>query len=115
MVESFKLFYSDKWENRKKINELFAQKGNCDDVLIIKNGWVTDSSYANILFFDREQWWTPSTPLLAGTQRAKLLEEKRIFERPIRPSDLKKYQSFKLVNAMIPFDLAKIIPISHIQ
>ena len=119
-INSLKLVYCDtidyayKFENRELINQLFAQKNECDDILIVKNGYVTDTSYSNIVFFDGNRWVTPSTPLLPGTQRQKLLDEKIIFEQDIRVDDLKNVRLAKPINALIAFE-APSIPIHQIK
>ena len=48
--------YSHKYHDRNKIAALFNQRQYCDDILIIKNGFVTDSSYSNIIFYDGVNW-----------------------------------------------------------
>jgi 4-amino-4-deoxychorismate lyase len=75
-------------------------KGNYDDILIVKNAYITDSSYANILFYDGGKWFTPHMPLLAGTCRARLLKESKICEMKIKIDDIKKFESFCLINAL---------------
>ena len=67
-----------KLRQRGKLNELFAKKGSCDDVIIVRNGLITDSSYANLIFFDGREWITPKVPLLEGTCRARLLASGKI-------------------------------------
>ena len=96
--------YSLKYTDRSVINNLFSQRGCCDDVLIIKNGMVTDTSACNIVFFDGQKWITPSTPLLCGTARARLLADGTIEERPIAESDIYKFEAFRLINALRHFD-----------
>ncbi|MCA1759522.1 MAG: aminotransferase class IV, partial [Bacteroidales bacterium] len=86
--------------DRERLNLLFEKRGICDDIIIVKNGCITDSSFANIVFFDGVKWWTPDTPLLPGTQRAKLLEENKIFECRITPKDISIYSKVGLINAM---------------
>ncbi len=119
-ISSLKLVHSDtidyrfKYENRDFLNELTNQKGNEDDVLIIKNGLLSDTSYANIALYDGNQWHTPSTPLLPGTKRAFLIETKQIIEKEISPNDLRNYQHVSLINAMM--DLGDMeIPIKNIR
>ena len=68
--------YAHKYADRRPLNELFEQREGCDDVLIIKNGLVTDTSYANIIFYDGARWVTPAHPLLHGTQRQHLLRRR---------------------------------------
>lgn len=96
--------YSVKYFDRKIINDLFEQRGNCDDILIIKNEFVTDISYANIVFWDGSKWLTPSTPLLPGTKRQKLIDEKIITEKEIRAPDLKSFEKARIINAMIDLE-----------
>jgi 4-amino-4-deoxychorismate lyase len=98
--------YTFKWADRASINRLFQQKAEADDVLIIKNGYVTDASYSNVAFRDGQQWFTPSTPLLAGTMRQYLLSQGVIKSRPIHHTDIPSFQSIRLFNAMMPFELA---------
>ena len=96
--------YSLKYTDRSVINNLFSQRGCCDDVLIIKDGMVTDTSVCNIVFFDGQKWITPSTPLLCGTARARLLTNGTIEERPVAESDIHKFEAFRLINALRQFD-----------
>lgn len=104
LVHGDDLDYTFKFADRTRIDELFAAKGPADDILILKNGYITDSSYANVILWDGYSWWTPDRPLLAGTQREKLLREGRIKERPILASDLKDYKKLKLINAMLSLE-----------
>ncbi|WP_304545376.1 aminotransferase class IV family protein [Sulfurimonas microaerophilic] len=97
--------YSKKYGDREHINKLFEQREECDDVLIVKDGLVTDTSIANIAFFDGDIWLTPKQPLLEGTMRAKLLDEKKIFATYISYKDISKFQKIALMNAMIDFDI----------
>ncbi|MGB3781282.1 MAG: aminotransferase class IV [Tunicatimonas sp.] len=95
--------YSHKYADRSLLNQLFAQRGDCDDVLIVKNGLVTDTSYANIVFFDGQAWVTPAQPLLRGTQRQYLLDAGRIREDIIEERILKRFQKFQIINAFHAF------------
>jgi len=110
-VQSLKLVYDDsikysqKSANREEIDKLFALRERADDILIIKNGRVTDTSIANIAFFDAQTWHTPKYPLLEGTTRKRLLDEKKIIEYDIYEKDLKHYTKVALLNAMIDFDI----------
>ncbi|SHJ04439.1 4-amino-4-deoxychorismate lyase [Tangfeifania diversioriginum] len=105
-VESLKLMedctidYRYKFTDRKKLNELFEKRGNCDDILIVKNGCITESYVANIVFFDGKEWWTPDTPLLRGTRRAQLIEEGKIKVCRITPDDIPRFEKAGLINAM---------------
>lgn len=100
LVEDHTIDYRFKYADRSHLSRLFALRGDCDDILIIQNGYITDSYTANAIFYDGRRWWTPHTPLLAGTQRARLLSEQRIRERPITPADLPHFQKIGLINAL---------------
>lgn len=95
--------YSHKYADRSLLNDLFAKRNGCDDVLIIKNGLVTDTSYANIVFYDGQRWVTPTHPLLRGTQRQSLLDVGLIQAAVIRESHLAHFQKFQIINAFHAF------------
>jgi 4-amino-4-deoxychorismate lyase len=115
IVEDDQIDYRYKFTDRQHLERLFERRGNCDDILIIKNGCITDSFTANVIFSDGNRWWTPDTPLLPGTQRAKLLKEGKIFVCRITPYDLKKYQKIGLINAMQNLDRMPVIGIDKVQ
>ncbi|WP_031528185.1 aminotransferase class IV [Dyadobacter crusticola] len=98
--------YSYKYDKREELNSLFAQREDADEILIIKNGWVTDAFYYNVAFGDGENWFTPTTYLLPGTQRAFLLDKGVIQEREISETDIFSYNTIKLFNAMISWEKA---------
>ncbi len=114
IVKDNTIDYNCKKTKRRSIDRLMRYKGECDDILILKNGFVTDTSSANIVFFDGKEWLTPDTPLLMGTCRARLIDIGRIREIPIRLEQIPTFQSFCLINAMVEgFDTP--IPIDHIK
>ncbi|MDQ7067220.1 MAG: aminotransferase class IV family protein [Sulfurimonas sp.] len=99
------LVYDKKYVNRDAINRLVEKKEKCDDILIIKNGFVTDTSIANIAFYDGKYWFTPKSALLEGTCRARLLKEGKIIATDIKVEDIKNFKKIALMNAMIDFDI----------
>lgn len=101
--------YSYKYLERTVFDKLL-RKNNCkenEDILIIKNSRVTDTSYSNVVLFDGKEWYTPKFPLLKGTKRARLILDKRIFEKDISVEQLPHYEKIVLINAMLEFDPAK--------
>ena len=106
-ISSLKLVHDDhieyphKFLDRSDIDALFAQKGEADDILIVKNGLITDTSIANICFYDGSRWITPSSPLLCGTMRTSLLQTGMITERQIFAEDLADFTHICLINAML--------------
>jgi 4-amino-4-deoxychorismate lyase len=83
--------------------------------ILIKNNKITDSGFSNLLFYDGYRWLTPAKPLLAGTMRASLLAELRIFEEEIEPIHLPLFKSFKLINALNSFEDAPEYPVHLIK
>lgn len=103
LVEDNQVDYRCKYADRSALNRCFTQRGACDDVLIVQNGDVTDTTIANVAFWNGETWFTPSTPLLKGTMRASLLDSHQIQEAKIRVEDLSHFSRLRLFNAMISF------------
>ncbi|RZV13238.1 aminotransferase class IV family protein [Aliarcobacter butzleri] len=112
-IKSFKIIfdneieYSKKYLNRAKLDELYEKRDDCDEVIIIKNEIVTDTTIANIAIFYENSWITSKNCLLDGTTRARLLEEKKLFEKDITLDMLKNASKVALMNAMIGFDEIK--------
>jgi len=106
--------YHLKYTDRQILQELFAQRENSDDIIIIKDGFVTDSFAANLLFFDGEKWFTSTTPLLKGTKRQLLIDHGIIFEKEIREEDIRSYQKVGLINALIDFEEMPVIAVEKI-
>lgn len=100
------LVYDKKYADRSQLITLTNGLLPEEDVLIIKNGLVTDTSYCNVAFTDGAKWYTPNMPLLHGTQRAYLLRKKMIHPRRISVLDISSYSHIRLFNAMIPWDEA---------
>ncbi len=106
--------YHLKYTDRQILQQLYAQRGNADDIIIIKNGLVTDAFAANLIFFDGQKWITPNAPLLKGTQRQALLEQGIISELEIKESDISSFQKVGLINAMVSFEDMPVIPVEKI-
>lgn len=105
--------YSLKYADRSHLDQLISKKGSCDEIIIIKNEEVTDCSFANLIFWDGKRWITPENPLLAGTCRARLLEEGVIETQKISVNQLASFSKMMLINAMLDFDEKRVILISQ--
>ena len=115
LIVNENICYPYKYIARDKINRLMEMRGDFDDILIIKNGFVTDSSYANVIFREPDgNWVTPTSFLLPGTRRESLLKRGRINETNIGLSDISKYKAVKLINAMLDISDTEEIPIKNI-
>ena len=44
--------YSYKSTDRSALNNLTAQRGDCDEIIIVKNNLVTDTAFTNLAIFD---------------------------------------------------------------
>ncbi len=93
--------YSYKSENRDKLQYLLSLKGDCDEILIVKGGYITDTSYTNVVFENSEGLFTPSTPLLEGVMRHSLIETGIIKVKSIMVDNLSDYTHIHLINAML--------------
>jgi len=115
LLEVNDIDYTYKFEDRQVFDSLMSRKGQADDILIVKNGYITDTSYSNIVFFDGEKWITPDTYLLNGTQRQYLLTKKIITEAKVMKNDLKNFPLAKPINAMLDFDRTPLVSIIYSQ
>lgn len=114
MIEYNDIDYHLKKSDRSLLDVLFSQRDNCDEIIIVKNGFITDTSISNLIFFDGKNWCTPEAPLLKGTCRQRLLHEGKIHERKIRVETLEQFAGLKLINAMRQPDEEEMIPISAV-
>jgi len=115
IIDGGEISYGYKFIDRKEIGKLMERRGGCDDILIIKNGMVTDTSFSNVVLLDQKgNWITPSSFLLPGTMRAFLLKSGLIRESTVRLSDLKNFTLLKLINAMIGMEDTYGVEISKI-
>ena len=92
-----------KLENRSGIAAAMTQRGDCEDVILVKNGLLTDTSYCNIALFDGENWFTPRIPLIYGVKRTQLLEQGLLIEKDIKTAEILNFQRIALFNAMNEF------------
>ena len=95
------LDYSCKWENRAALTALGEGLGAGQEVLILRNGFITDTRYSNVVFGDGRSWVTPDTFLRPGTTRAFLLEQGVIEARPLKVKDIRDFRFCSLMNAML--------------
>ncbi len=105
LAEHNTIDYTYKYHNRDAINNLRALHSEGDDILIIKNTLVTDTSFTNVVFKDHAgKLYTPKSTLLAGTKRRQLLNAGVIHEIEIKVSDIRLYVGVYLINAMIDIE-----------
>ena len=96
--------YHLKYADRDSLNRLLEKRSACDNILIVKNGEITDTSYSNVVFYDGIDYYTPRSFLLNGTKRQQLIAEGKIKIKKICPSDIKDYKCVYLINAMLDIE-----------
>lgn len=99
--------YKYKSLDREEIETLYNLKQEADEIIIVKDGYVTDTSIANIAIEKNGIWFTPNNPLLEGTTRERLLELGSIKKYPLTLQDLKSCTKLAIMNAMIGFQEVK--------
>ena len=114
MIPCNTIDYHLKFSNRMLLDSLFALRGAADEIIILKNGLITDTSMSNLIFKKGNDWYTPAIPLLKGTCRDRLIAYSGIIEQDIRPWDLCNFSGCKLINAMRDHQEETLIPISEI-
>ncbi len=103
LVECGGIEYKYKYDDRTVLDNAMSRRGGCDNVVIARNGVLTDTSYTNIALYDGNRWFTPAHPLLKGTALMRLLDEGILSERDIRVDTVWDYSYIALFNSMIDF------------
>ena len=114
IVEADHFNYDHKFANREGIQLLFNLRKQADDILIIKNQLLTDTSYCNIALWNGQNWITPLQPLLKGVRRESLIRSGKVQTGDISINGLKNFSLIKLFNAMISFEEAEEISTASI-
>lgn len=113
LVENNTYDYAFKFEDRKEF-ERMKTKAKTEEIIIVKNNYITDTSYTNLLFLKDEIWYTPTTYLLNGVMRQHLLATNKVKETEITLQNIKSFTHFQLINSMNDFDDMFIYPIERI-
>ncbi len=113
LIDASHIEYSLKYLDRKDI-DILKNKSD-DEIIMIKDDYVTDTSIANLYFLKYNTWFTPSTSLLRGTYQKNLLENTKVKLADIRVKDILKYKNIAISNAMIGFFELKEDIISNIK
>ncbi|PXV68946.1 4-amino-4-deoxychorismate lyase [Dysgonomonas alginatilytica] len=115
LVEGNAIDYTYKSADRSALNTLFSRKATGDDILIVKNGLIADTSFANVVFRNSKGFFTPKSYLLGGTKRQYLLGKGIIRETDISVDDLSSFSKIYLINAMIDLEDEICIMISDLK
>lgn len=98
--------YSLKRSDRANLDQAVQQAGG--EVILVRGGEITDTSYSNIVVRLGGELLTPERPLLRGVMREHLLRSGQIRTARLTPEDLKQATEIHLINAMMPLDAEHI-------
>ena len=107
--------YAFKYADRAPLTRPQISLAKTDELLFIRDGRLTDTSYTNLVLRRGDELVTPDTFLLDGTCRRRLLREGVVHTEPVRLHDLPTYDELLLINAMMPLREAIRLPISAVQ
>jgi len=103
--------YRYKFADRSQLESLLMENPDADDLIIEKEGLITDTTIANIAFFNGREWITPREPLLEGTMRAYLIDRGFLRQEDIPGDLLENFEKVALMNAMLGFKIINDIKI----
>ncbi len=111
-IDSSDVFLYHKTTNRKTYEEALRNSPGFDDVILFnEKGEATETTIANIAVEIDGRLWTPPVRcgLLAGTYRARLIEQKKIQEKPISLNELRQSANIYLMNSVRGIQKVKLI------
>lgn len=117
LVRCEEIDYQLKYADRTPLNRLHTMRDGADEVIIVRDGLVTDTTYSNLLFHSAGRLLTPSRPLLPGVMRRHLLDTGVAHEADITPEMLRpggEISAVTLINAMLPPGTIPPIPMTDI-
>ncbi|MDE6330184.1 MAG: aminotransferase class IV [Muribaculaceae bacterium] len=119
-TEANDIDYHLKYADRSALDSLAQKKGDADEILIVNQGLVSDTTYSNIICIGAEgRWLTPRRPLLRGVMRQWLLnsgvvEEADITPEMLRPGNSAGISAVVMINAMLPPGATPPVPVENI-
>ncbi|WP_292656146.1 aminotransferase class IV [Nitratifractor sp.] len=102
-LAEFERDYAYKYADRSVFERLKREHPEAEELLLYRQGLLTDTTIANIALRRDNVWYTPARPLLEGTTRQRLLEEGRLQLAEIPCDALDAFDELALMNAMIGF------------
>ena len=111
-VDPGDVFLFHKTTARRRYEDARARHPDADDTLLVNTrGQITETSAANVAAKFDGRWWTPplDAGLLPGTERAALLAEGAMQERPIRIDEAIAAQELAVFNSVRGWRRASLI------
>ena len=113
-VDAGAMDYTFKYADRSPLERPNIPLSEADELLFVRGGYVTDTSYTNLILRRGDELITPDTCLLDGTCRRRLLRTAQVRTAQVRLSDLSAYDELLLVNAMMPLGEALRLPVTSV-
>ena len=110
LIDHNSIDYSFKYADRQVLESLYSNRGECNDILIVKDGFLTDTLYANLVLLRDNRWYSMLNPLLLGTRLQSYLNENIVTPILVTPNDLHLYSEARIINAMISIEDSPVIP-----
>lgn len=105
IIEICKNIYKYKFADRSCFSRYDCLVSENEEILFSLNGFLTDTRYTNIVLeTEQGNLITPKKPLLQGTRRDYLINEKLLTTRDICTQDIFKYKKIHLINSLLPLD-----------
>ena len=109
VLDAGQINYDFKYAKRESFEKLKNDHPDFDDFILIRDNFLTDGSYSNLVLKIGDRWLTPSTPLLKGVRRESLLKKGKISEHPLKKEHLLMADEIRLINALLPLDDAIVL------
>ncbi len=93
------LHYSFKYTDRDALNNLKKGLGENEEVLIFKDGLLSDTTFSNVAILINDEWLTPKKPLLEGCMLSTLDIKRADISREM----VFRSQKIALINSMLGF------------
>lgn len=103
--------YSYKFVNRSYFDLLKIEHPEFDELIFVKNGYLTDATFANIVLehIQTGELHTPIIPLLNGTQRQSLIDDKKVILKSINLENIFEYKRIQFINAMLDLNSSSFV------
>ncbi|MCX8019075.1 MAG: aminotransferase class IV [Chitinophagaceae bacterium] len=103
-IEDNTIDYPLKFTDRTCLEKYKQQLPESAEPVFVKNGYLTDASFANLALWNGSEWITPDTPLFYGIHRSVLIQKGKIIPKPVSLNDIKMYSAIMLINAMLDWE-----------
>jgi 4-amino-4-deoxychorismate lyase len=96
--------YSFKYYDRNFFNKIKESYSGFNEIILVKNDLITDSTYCNLIVYAKGKWIVPQTCLLNGVERTRIISAYNFPIEPITIDEFLSAKEYKLINAMRPFE-----------